>query len=265
MSGALWNYIVRRTAPVAFLLGLVPLIIGSVLGFLWPIIEESRGTILELLESFQRFLPADARELTSPAGQFGLPFLHPLSLVAFALGGGLGPLSLPAGERGRGGLDLLLATGLSRAALVRTVALTLPVPAILLAAMPWLGARVGGALAEMDSLPWLAYGACAVQAFALVFFFGCAALFLATLAPHGRRAWTLYGSFVGAALLLELASRTAETLHWIGRFGPYGWYEVSDLVFGRTEGPLRGLGVLLGASLLLLALSELCARRRRQA
>jgi len=163
-----------------------------------------------------------------------------------------------AGDEETGGLELMLAHGVTRAQVVLERALAL------LARVVWLalsGALVIWALNDSAQLAITGSGlaGAALALTGLVMLAGTAALFSG--AATGRRS---YATAVGAgvavlAYVLDALAKTTD-LTWLGRLSPYRWaYGGSPI----SDGPdWQGLALLFGGATLLLLASVLVFRRR---
>ena len=118
INGTLLRLLLRRHWISVSLCALVPILIGVVIGLIYPTYSQERALLERLGEFAQQFMSKGGSiDLLSAAGSFSLPFQHPTVLIIYAVIASIPAMALPAGERGRCALDLLLATALSRAAL----------------------------------------------------------------------------------------------------------------------------------------------------
>lgn len=273
MSLPFLRLLARRYALGAALVALVPVLLGIVAGKLWPEYAAQYDALQKLgvMKLVRLFARGDLIPPDSATFVFQLPFVHPVTMLALIVSMALPALGWPAGARGRGALDLVLATPLSRGALVATTfAFTLPF-ALLHAAAPLTGAWIGASLAGVaDGLPWSRFLRVSVEEFALGLFFAGAALLLSVgLAPRralrGPEAAGALGALAGVvlfALLAEIVATWFEPLRWLKWATPFGWYEPPQVLAGTVD-PWRDAAVLGGAGLLQAALAWRNERARR--
>jgi hypothetical protein len=275
MSGPLLRLLARRYALGCGLTALVPIVLGLVAGNLWPQYREQFAALdkFTAMKFVRVFLRDDLIPPQSSTFLFQLPFMHPVTMLALIVAMALPTLAWPAGARGRGTLDLVLATPLERGTLVATTfVFTLPF-ALLHAAAPLLGTWLGGTLAGVaDELPFALFFQVSFESFALALFFSGLALLLSVgLAP--RRA--LRGPEAGGALaalacvvlwslLAEIVATMWTRASWLKGVTPFGWFEPPQVLAGVTS-PWRDGGVLLASGLLCAALAWRNERARRSA
>ena len=121
VNRALLAFILRRHRFALIACWVVPVLIALAVGLIYPTYAKEREAIERLTKFFGQFFGGDVIDLLSPKGFLTLPFQHPLTLLMLAISAAAAPLAMPAGDRGRGALDMLLATRLSRSSLGRTV------------------------------------------------------------------------------------------------------------------------------------------------
>ncbi len=265
----------RRFALGCGLSALVPVLLGVMTGHLWPQYREQ----LAALEKFgfmkiaQTFLRSDLLPADSTSFLFQLPFVHPVTMLALVVAMALPTLAFPAGARGRGTLDLLLASPLSRGTLVTTTFLFTVPFAVLHALAPLLGVWLGGALAGVGSeLPFAAFFRVSFETFALAIFFSGLTLLLsvglapkrALRGPEGGGALAALAVVVLWSLLAEIVATYWKAIAWLKVATPFGWFEPPQVLAGVAS-PWRDGGVLLAAGVLSFALAWRNERARRSA
>ena len=182
MNGPLLGLLLRRHRLSLGLCGLIPVALGIVAGLLYPTFARERALITAFASQLR--IVGEQVDLLKPAGAFTLGFQHPLVLLTLALAPAIPATALPAGERGRGGLDLLLATALPRRAMLGTVLAVVGLAAAWLGATAMVGAGIGSTLAGVaGEVPWGALTVVAANAIALALVSGTGA----TLSSRSRR------------------------------------------------------------------------------
>lgn len=266
MNRPLLGLVLRRHRLSLVLCGLMPLALGLVAGLLYPTFARERAIATAFKSQFR--LVGDQMDLLTPAGAFTLGFQHPLILLVLALAPAIPATALPAGERGRGGLDLLLATALPRRALVGTVLLVVGATAVWLAAMGLAGALGGSLLAEVaGQVPWGGLGVVACNAAALAVVSGTGATLASVLARDRAGAALVHGSVVGACLVVEITARLWRSGEWLRWCTPFGLLRPASVVGdgGSLGFGLRDTGVLLLIAAATAVLALVCEDRRRRA
>lgn len=275
MSRPLLWLLTRRFALGCGLSALVPVLLGVMTGHLWPQYREQLAALEKfgVMKLAQTFLRSDLLPSDSTSFLFQLPFVHPVTMLALIVAMALPTIAYPAGARGRGTLDLLLASPLSRGTLVTTVfAFTVPF-AVLHALAPLLGVWIGGALAGVgDELPFALFFAVSFESFALCLFFAGLSLLLsvgvaprrALRGPEGGGAMAALAVVVLWSLLAEIVATYWKELAWLKRATPFGWFEPPQVLAGVTS-PWRDGGVLLAAGFACFALAWRNERARRSA
>jgi len=268
----LLGHLARRYSFGCAATALVPVLLGVMAGSLLPEYREKFALFekLGVMRMAQTFLRSDLIPADSATFLFQLPYVHPVSMLAMIVAMALPTLAFPAGARGRGTLDLLLATRLTRESLVTTTfVFTLPFAA-LHAVAPFLGVWIGaGQAGVVDQLPWRAFGRVSVESFALALFFAGATLLLSvgglrrmkTRGPEAAGALGALAVLVIWSLLAEIVGTLWERFHWLKRATPYGWFEPPQVLAG-TVNPWFDSSVLAGCGLLAATLALLVERRR---
>jgi ABC-2 type transport system permease protein len=242
-------------------------IVGVFTGVFFPENQKDRRTAGQVAKVFKKALDEEMiLDVVTPAGFFNVAFQHPLTFLAVIFAGAVPLMALPSGDRGRGTLDLLLATPLSRARLVATAFSAGAFGAILVAWAPSLGVALGARFANVaDSVPIDAFVKTSVN--------------LDRARPVVRRRWRRscrvasedgptamrrFGACIFIAFALQVAGQLWKGNTWIRALGPIGWYRPALVTAGKGT-PLLDAAVLVvvGAALLAVALSV--ARRRRRA
>lgn len=207
-------------------------------------------------------------DLFSALGAFTMPFQHPVALILFAVIGAIPATALPAGERGRGGLDLLLATPLDRRSLVVTVGGF----QMLLGAMIGMGAYAGallgaGIAGEWAHIPAGQFSVLMLNAAALSFSWGSVALVVSVYAPDRSSAMRSTFILVFGFFLIDIASRLWRQGRWLGNLTPYGFLRPADSVGPRGDAGLawRNIAILVAFSLALQAWAARAEGKRASA
>jgi hypothetical protein len=251
---------------------MVPVLLGFMAGILLPQYREQFSMIekLGVMRVARTFLRSDLVPPDSATFLFQLPYMHPVSMLALVVAMALPTLAFPAGARGRGTLDLLLATPLTRESLVATTFLfTLPFAA-LHAAAPFLGVWIGAAQAGVVSeLPFGLFARVSIESFALALFFSGTTLLLSVgglrsaraRGPEAAGALGMLAALVLWSVLAEVVATMWSTFRWLKRLTPFGWFEPPQ-VLGGTRDPWLDGGVLAGFGLLCAALALFSERRR---
>lgn len=265
MTRALLRFLARRHGVAIALSVMIPVLLSVVGGLVYPSFLSERQVISTLIKTFKitRMLGLGDLDFLSPGGFFLVAFTHPLTLTALSLAPAIPALALPAGERTRGTLELLLATRLGRWKLVVAVALFLVPVAVLAGAMPWVGSVLGVTVAGVfDEAPLAAYGLLSLNAMLLSLFVGSVALLFSVTARERGAATGRYVAFIVLAVLLEFGSNLWSEGSWLLHLTPFGYYDAKGIVLGTAES-LRNFVVLGGGSILLCAVAAVCAQRRR--
>ncbi len=273
MSWPLLRLLARRLGLGCLATGLLPVLLGVMAGTIWPDYRDQMAMIekLGIMKMAKVFFRSDLIPSNSATFIFQLPFMHPVSMLAMIVAMALAPLAFPAGARGRGTLDLLLATPLTRRKLVATTFLfTLPF-ALLHALAPLLGVWIGAKIAAADGeLPFGGFARVSIESFALALFFaGLTQLLSVGLRRRGALRGPEAGAAVAALSVIVLYSLLAETfgtwwtaLHWLKYATPFGWFEPPQVLAGVAH-LWRDSAVLAGGGLLCVALALIFEERRR--
>lgn len=279
MNGALSRHLARRYALGCAACALAPVLVGTVLGFFWPQfrMQLQAAQTFGLMRFAQTFLRTDLLPSDPAAAFFQLAFMHPITLLSLIVAMALPTLALPAGARGRGTLDLLLATPLTRRELVVTTFLfTLPF-SLLHAAAPIAGTWLGGSIAGIASqLPFDRFLRVGVESCALAIFFAGLSSWLSVVASNAGAAIRWLAIFVFCALAAEMVGtwwqsidgaaqtpwwRSLSSLKWVT---PFGWFEPPHVLAG-TRPFLRDSAVMAGAGALLALVAVVWEEKRKSA
>lgn len=262
----LFRLLVRRHWWTCGICLLLPLGLGIVLGFIYPLFDRERATFGPLFEMVRKWF-SDIPDFLSPEGAFVWPYMHPMTLMTYALAPAIPCLALPAGERGRGSLDLLLATPLSRKRLVVSIVSFMVPVNLAMALAPFLGALAGSAIAgAFEEIPIGAYALASVEAFALSFFLGSFALLLSVHARDRGQATLIFAASCFAMFLVDLLSMVWKGQGWwVARLGPLGYYHPLKFAHGESVPMVWDLLVLLGLGSVFVAWAVARQDTRRSA
>ncbi len=234
MSPVFLKFLIRRHRMSTLLFGFLPMFIGVVVGLLYPTYSKERN-LVKLLKYTTRFFGGDKLDMFSPDGAFSMPFQHPLVLIAYAVLPAIVAMGVPAGDRGTKGLDLMLATPLSRRKLGWSVWLYQTMSAAYLALMTLVAASAAGLIAgEYASINHEAFLALAFVGFLLMSTFGALAMIVSVLARDRGQATLTYGIFVAGFFLIDVTSRMWKSGDWLGWFTPYGYLRPSRVLSANT-------------------------------
>lgn len=268
ISVPLFRFLWRRHRAAVLAVAAVPVLIGLAAGFVYDETAGQRDLLRKLLEAFPKFRRAtdtETLDFLSPAGFFNTAFRHPLTFLSFALAAGIPAIITPAGDRGRGVLDLLLAAPLSRGALVRTVAAVVFLAALPLGLAPFCGAAAGAlSVGRLGELPLARFALASANAAAFGACLGAVALRLSVGARDGAVATVRFAAFFIAAMLLDAFSMLWEGGAFLRWFTPAGYYRASEIVAGKSS-PALSFGVLLGVAFLSAWSAVRAAERRIRA
>jgi len=267
-SRPIYRFLLGRHFGVAAALAAVPALIGAVLGALLNTHLKQRATARTLIEGlpvFRRLVDDETLDFLSTSGYLGFVFKHPLTFLAFALAVGAPALTTPAGDRGRGALDLLLASPVSRRGVVRASAAVTATCALLAALGPFLGAVVGALVSgRWEEAPIGRYAIASANAAAFCLCLGAVALLLSAGAEDGVSAARRFSAFFLLAMLADALSLLWDDGAWLRWITPGGYYRASETIAGKADHALH-FGALLGAALLAWIMAERVAERRRRA
>ena len=263
MNGVLFRHLLRRYGGLSAACLLLPVLVGSVLGIFWPDWKQQAQLATVGIKLAKTFLRSDLLPADSAVFFFQMPFVHPLTMFSLILAMAIPTIALPAGARGRGSLDLLLATPLTRRGLIATTfAATLPF-AVLGGFAPligtWIGAKTSGVAGE---LPFRAFAYVSIEAIGLTLFFAGASLFFSARAESAGAAIGRLAILVFWSLLAEIVGTAWEEAAVLKQFTPYGWYEPAQVLAGTVPWA-RDAAVLGGAGLVLFAAALFVAERRK--
>lgn len=267
MSGIISGWIWRRSRIGLVLVCLLPLLVGTINGIAWPVWSKEREVLRPVLMRLRPFVRTEVTEVDifTPEGAFMIPFQHPLSLLACAIAMAILTLPVLAGERGRGGLEILLTTRLTRKQLLLGILrAALPV-ALLMGHAPLLGTLIGAALVgEMQALPLATYECISLQLAMLAAWLMALALLVATLAADGTRALRIYVLVVAVTFVLDFTSHALKGMGDLKLASPLGWYDPGVILQSGHTPPVAAM-VLLGSALLMILTAFGCAERRTSA
>jgi putative exporter of polyketide antibiotics len=189
-------------------------------------------------------------------------------MTVMIVAGGLAPIAVPAADRGRGSLDLLLATPLDRGRMICTTFVFTLASAPVVGAAPLAGAWLGAATQGMaGDLPARAFLLAGLSAAALVVCFGCLALLVSVLAVDRGRATIWFIALTSGFVMLDIGStvlRAEDWIEWLHWLTPTGYYRPRDLALGKGDAG-RDIAVLLGLGTTFAVLAWCLQIRRRSA
>jgi hypothetical protein len=232
---------------------------------LWPDYRQQARAIGGLFKFANQLLRADLISPDTAAFFFQIPFAHPLTMLALLLAVAIPTLALPAAARGRGSLDLLLASGLTRRRMVATTSLfTLPF-ALLLGIAPLAGTFAGAWISHVtQELDFAAFARVSLEAFLLALFFaGLAQLLSVACNDLFGAAWRL-AAIVFWSLFAEITGTLWQGGHVLKYLGPFGYYEPAQVLAGVVHFG-RDCAILACGALVCFALSFEVAQRRKSA
>ncbi len=251
----LFGFLWRRHRLSASTCALAPCVLGVLVGLIYPTLSGQREAAKSLLKIGQRFFGGSQHlDLFSALGAFTMPFQHPVALILFAVIGAIPATALPAGERGRGGLDLLLATPLERRSLVATVGCFQSLRGFMIGMGAYAGALLGAGLAgEWVHIPVGQFLVLMLNAAALSFCWGSVALVVSVHASDRSTAMRSTFILVFGFFLVDIASRLWREGRWLGNLTPYGFLRPADSVGPMGDAGLawRNIVILLTTSLAL--------------
>ncbi len=263
MTFTVLRFLWRRHRLTLLLATLIPVLIGLVDGAIYQDVRP-QAKALESIPFVRHFLQSDFVTPFSPESVMAMPFQHPLCLLLFALFPAIPAIGTIAAERGRGGLDLLLASPLERRTIVHATALfnVLTTPMVVLSAFVGtvLGGLVSEELAGLDLTRFLLAGTVTAG---LVTFWSGVALTIAAVARDRTSGGIAVAVVIVVAFALDSAARLTPRASWFGRISPYGYYRPADIVGGAPDWGWNAAA--LGAVGLLLAVvaAEILHRRSR--
>ena len=262
----LFRFMMRRHRWTCGLCLIIPLGLGVVFGIIYPMFERERAAFGPMFSVFRKWF-SNLPDFLSPDGAFVWPFMHPLTLMIYGLAPAIPAIALPSGERGRGSLDLLLATPLSRKRMILTVVAFMAPVCAAMALAPFVGALIGASMAGVTGqVPFGAYGLASVEAFALSFCLGAFALLLSVRSRDRGQATLRFAVTCFAMFVVDFIA-----VVWKGhgpllkRCGPLGYYHPLELARGETHLIVVDLIVLLGAASAFVGCAVISQSRRRSA
>jgi hypothetical protein len=265
MNGSLLRFVLWRHRVAYVSTFVVPVLLAVVAGLVYPSYAKEREALTRLLKIADKFFGDDALDFLSPTGFLLIPFQHPLTLLMFAIAGAVAPLALPAGDRGRGALDLLVASPLSRRSLSRTVFTTVLLAGGTFGWAPFLGVALAAHLSGYASeIPFDKCALIAVNAGALVMALGAAALFCSATAEDGGSATGRFVGFVVVTLAIDVISRFWKAGRFLRWTSLLGYYHPQDVVVGRVNAWFP-IAVLVGFAAVTYACAEWILVTRRRA
>jgi ABC-type transport system involved in multi-copper enzyme maturation permease subunit len=263
MNLTLLKFIVYRHRLSVGLAAAVPVFAGTVVGVVYPNYAAHRQLVETLIDSFgtlKDFFSQGNLDILSASGAFTMPFQHPVCLVAISIVVAIPAISMPAGDRGRGSLDLLSAAPISRGSLIATIAGTALITAPLAALASLSGARIGagisGVVSEVD---WSGYLLVAANEVALGLFLASAALLVSVISADLGAAILRYGVFVFLCLMCDVAARLDQSHPWLSNCTPFGYHRPGSIL---ADGLGTGFGILLGGTAIITALAFVLESRR---
>ena len=261
MRRALLAFLWRRHRLSMGLCLFIPLLVGTGVGLMAPQLQQQREAFASL-PFLARFLGSNAASAFSNVTLLSFPFRHPLVLLLYAVFPAIPILALPAGERGRGGLDMLLAAPLDRRALVHALALfvLLAIPVVI--AFCFAGSMLAALIAgELERIDVARFALAAPPAGALIATWTGAALIVSVRARNRASATLTYAAFVTTAFLIDSIARIATGVEWMAKFTPYGYYRPDHVILGSAPWIANAVGLATVGVLLTLVAAELQARR----
>jgi putative exporter of polyketide antibiotics len=265
VNGPLLRYLWRRHALPCCACALAPIGIGLVIGFAWPEYRAQAHAIGGLFKFAMNLMRSDLLAPDSASFFFQLPFVHPITVLAILLAVAVPTLSLPAAARGRGSLDLLLASGLTRRSLVVTTTCAALPFALLIACAPLLGTYAGAAVSHATGdLDFSKFVRVAFEALLLALFFtGLSQLLSVVCNDLFGAAWRL-AAIVLWSLLSEVVGTIWRAGHLLKFCGPFGYYEPAQVLAGVGDYG-RDCTILAGSALVFFFAALIAAERRRSA
>lgn len=236
---------------------LPPILIGGTMGFLRPVLKEHYAVLARSLEIARSFMPKSLQQmdLFTPEGAFAWPFLHPFTLILLTVVVAIPATAWPAGERARGGLDLILAGPVGRRPLLLTVISFLLLVAALAGLAPLLGSFIGALICgEQSLLPWMTYVLVAANLFALGALFASIAVLVSVHSEDRGIATLRYGVVVVMFLLVDLLGGLWPKGEWIRKLSPFGYFDPYGALKSWENLP-RDLGILVACSIVIAALA----------
>lgn len=266
MNRTLLAFLLRRHWWTCGLCVLLPVMLGSVVGAIYPTMEKERNVVGPMLDLVRKWFP-DLPNFLRPEGAFVWPYMHPMTLLSYALAPAIVALAQPAGERGRGSLDLLLSSRLSRARFVTTV-FAFVVPVTMAMAMgPFVGSFIGASMCgELEAIPLGAYLLCSVEGCALSLFFGSFALLVSVWARDRGQATLVFVGFSLSTFIVDFIGQVWQGApEWVYRISPFGYYHPLSLAYEQDVPVAQDLLVLLGGTAVFVVGAVWAAERRRSA
>lgn len=243
---------------------LLPLLLGVLTGTIYPEIRAQREA-LEAIPFVGQFLQSAFVSPFSPISIFSLPYQHPLMYVMLAVYPSIPALGMPAAERGRGGLELLLASPLERGTLVTSLAVFVLMTAPLLLCASFAGTLIGGVLGDaLDALPLARYWLAGLNCAALMAAWGGAAALISVVSDRRGSATLTYAAVVATAFVFDSAAKLAPTLGWLADWTPYGYIRPADIAGGSSAWRIHSLA-LAGLAVVLFGLARWLQMRRTDA
>jgi ABC-type transport system involved in multi-copper enzyme maturation permease subunit len=237
VNPVLFRLLLRRHGWLCAFCAVPPLGLGTVMGIIYPLFEKERQTFAPFFGFVRRFF-SDFPDFMTPAGAFVWPFMHPMTLLSLAIAPAIPVLALPAGDRGTGTLDLLLATPLRRGSLIITLGTFLIPVSALIALAAYAGSLIGASVAGViDQVDPGAYALVALNAWLLSMCLGFLGLLVSTLSPHrGTATWVLVALLL-LFFIVDVLGSLWRGAAWIGSLGPLGYYDPVALI-ARPPGTL---------------------------
>jgi hypothetical protein len=265
VNRALLGYLARRYAFGCAAGALLPILLGIVMGIVWPEYRAQLKSIGTMMKFVQELLRSDLLPPDSAAFFFQIPFAHPATMLALILAVALPTIALPAGARGRGSLDLLLATALTRRQMVVTTSVFVVPFALLLGFAPFVGTWLGGMISDVQGeLPLHSFLRVSYEAILLALFFGGLSQLLSVLAADAGSAIRWLAVIVLFSLFAEITGTTWKKAIALKYCSPFGYYEPAQVIAGVAHFG-RDCSILAGAAAVFFIAALVLESRRRSA
>ncbi len=262
---ALQNHLRERFGLVCSACALPSLLVGAAAGWLYPHYREREEAFANFLPMLRKLFGGDSLDLFSSMGFLSLPFQHPLTLLSMGLGVAFPGLVTIAGDRGRKSLDLILATRLTRGALMANLFLFMGPFALLLGLSPLLGTALGAWISDTaDTLDFSRYAMASGNAVLLGVWWGSFALLVSAIASDGTMAAIWYGASFLITFVIQAVAMVWEAGDFLFWVTPFGYYHPARVIGGVAD-PWRDSLILFTTSLCLAAAAWTVQVRRRQA
>ena len=246
-----------------------PVVMGIGMGIVYPLLRDNYKLIQTIMEAMKSVIPKGFQQVDvfTPQGAYAWPFLHPLTLMANVVVMAIPATAMPAGERGDGGLHLLLAAPVSRVQLIMTQITALVILALVFAISPCVGALAGALITnDVANIPWGTYFLVALNFCALGVFHGAVGLLVSVGALNRGVATIRYGIVMAAFFLISLLGDMLPPGDfpkgtWLLRFTPLGYYNPYSILEDSTQFWTGSLALLVPAMLMFFVAARLFRRR----